>query len=208
MALTVSPPRIGIFGGAFDPPHLAHAALAKSAIEQLGLDELRVIPTGEAWHKDHCLTVAQHRLTMTQLAFAELAKVVIDERELRRTGPSYSIDTLRELMIEQPSATFFLLLGEDQAGKFSTWREWRAIAEHAVLVVARRSSAITCSISKAYQDFRTTLPVDRVRDLHFAPRTVSATEIRALAQARTGIAHLVGLPVARYIEDHHLYQNH
>ena len=66
------PRRVGVFGGAFDPPHLAHVALARAAIEQLDLDELRVFPTGQAWHKARVLTAADHRRAMAELAFANL----------------------------------------------------------------------------------------------------------------------------------------
>jgi nicotinate-nucleotide adenylyltransferase len=91
------PQRIGILGGAFDPPHQAHVAMAEAAIAQYQLDELRIIPTGEAWHKPRHLSSAEHREAMTRLAFGQLPKVVIDCVELHRVGPSYTIDTLRTL---------------------------------------------------------------------------------------------------------------
>ena len=72
--------RIGIFGGAFDPPHLAHVALAQAAVTQLGLDELRVFPTGQAWHKARALTGAAHRLAMAKLAFGAVPGAVVDDR--------------------------------------------------------------------------------------------------------------------------------
>jgi len=82
-----------MFGGAFDPPHLAHRALAQAAIEQLQLDVLRVLPTGQAWHKSRPLTAASHRLAMSRLAFDGLPQVRLDDREIRRAGPSYTLDT-------------------------------------------------------------------------------------------------------------------
>ena len=78
--------RLGIFGGSFDPPHIAHLALAKHAIEQFHLNELRIIPTGDAWHKAHTLTPSPHRLAMTRLAFADVAQTVVDPREIDREG--------------------------------------------------------------------------------------------------------------------------
>ena len=95
----VSEERIGVFGGAFDPPHQAHVALARAAIEQFELDSLHVIPTGQAWHKARALSTAEHRLAMTKLAFQDEAKVVIDERELQRTGPTFTIDTDRKSVV-------------------------------------------------------------------------------------------------------------
>ena len=114
--------RLGMFGGAFDPPHMAHRVLAQAAVDQLRLDELRVFPTGQAWHKERTLTPAQHRLAMAQLAFEDLPKVVVDARELQRAGATYTIDTLRELSAEHPGAELFLVMGEDQAAAFTTWR--------------------------------------------------------------------------------------
>ena len=99
------PFRLGVYGGAFDPPHLAHVALARTALHQLELDELRIFPTGQAWHKARALTAAEHRLAMVQLAFGALADTVVDARELQRSGPTYTIDTLRELRAEMPQAS-------------------------------------------------------------------------------------------------------
>jgi len=103
-----------MFGGAFDPPHLAHRALAEAALDQLGLDALHMMPTGQAWHKARSLTSAEHRIAMCQLAFDDLPRTRIDTRETTRQGPSYTADTLAELAREYPGATLYLVLGADQ----------------------------------------------------------------------------------------------
>mgnify|MGYP000700415385 CR=1 FL=1 len=72
--------RLGIFGGSFDPPHIAHLALARHAVEQFHLNELRIIPTGDAWHKTRTLTPSPHRLAMTRLAFAEVPQATLDRQ--------------------------------------------------------------------------------------------------------------------------------
>ena len=101
-----------MFGGAFDPPHVAHVALAQAAVEQLQLDQLRIFPTGQAWHKAPPLTASkEHRLALAGVAFGGLPRTVIDDRELRRPGPTYTIDTLRELKAEYPDAQLFLVMG-------------------------------------------------------------------------------------------------
>ena len=92
--MTSPAPRIGIFGSAFDPPHNAHVALALAALAQLALDHLLVFPTGQAWHKTRPLSGAAHRLAMARLAFDGMERVSVDDRELRRTGPTYTFDTL------------------------------------------------------------------------------------------------------------------
>src|SRR6476659_7414691 len=132
---------VGVFGGAFDPPHVAHVALAQAAVEQLQLDQLRIFPTGQAWHKAPSLTAPEHRLALAEIAFGGLPRTVIDDCELRRPGPTYTIDTLRELKAEYPQAQLFLVMGEDQAISLTRWREWQAIVQLAIICVASRPSA-------------------------------------------------------------------
>lgn len=119
-------PRVGLYGGAFDPPHLAHIALAQAAVEQLGLDVLYIIPTGQPWMKQRSLTPAAHRLAMAQLAFAHLPKVQVDDCELRRSGTTYTIDTLRELQARPAHAgqasDWFLVMGEDLLHTLPQWQ--------------------------------------------------------------------------------------
>lgn len=194
--------RIGVFGGAFDPPHAAHVALARAAVTNLHLDELRVIPTGQAWHKSRTLSPPHHRLAMAQLAFSNLPHVVVDAREIQRTGPSYTIDTLRELKVQWPDAELFLIMGEDQARALSTWREWQSILQIATICVAEREDSTEASPLFASQEAQEFC----FRRLRFPAMPVSATEIRALVAAQQSVAPLVFEPVARYIDLHHLYQ--
>ena len=196
------PRRIAVFGGAFDPPHAAHVALARAALAELQLDELRVIPTGQAWHKTRPLTAAAHRLAMARLAFADLPKVIVDARETERAGPSYTVDTLRELKSEWPGAELFLLLGEDQALALPSWHAWQEIVQTAIICVADRGDGAEnkprFSAPKLHES--------RFRQLPMPALPVSATEIRNQIAARQAIGPLVLEPVARYIEHHHLYQ--
>lgn len=191
--------RVGMFGGAFDPPHRAHVALARAAVAQLALDRLHVLPTGDAWHKERRLTAAPHRLAMTRLAFDGEPAVQVDDRELRRSGPTYSVDTLRELQAEHPQAQLHLLMGEDQAGGFTRWHAWEEIARLAVLCVAGRGTGEGIAALRA-------LPGVRVDLLEMPQMPESATEIRRRLTARQDIADLVEPAVARYIESHLLYQ--
>ena len=193
--------RVGVFGGAFDPPHNAHVALARTAMAQLRLDELRIVPTGQAWHKPRTLSDAAHRLAMAELAFANVPGARIDDRELRRTGASYTIDTLRELRAADPAAELVLLMGEDQALAFTTWREWQAIARLATLAVAQRGAGPVGAGLQALQ----ALPGVRAEALQLPLMAESATDIRARAAAGLAIDHLVPAGVASYIARHHLY---
>lgn len=189
-----------MFGGAFDPPHRAHVALARAAVAQLGLDRLFVLPTGQAWHKARTLTPGAHRLAMARLAFADLPPALVDDRELRRAGPTYSVDTLRELHAEHPQAQLYLLMGEDQAAGFAGWQAWQEVARLAVLCVAGRGNGDGVAALRA-------LPGVRVQPLQWAAMPESATDIRARLTAGQDITELVGPAVASYIESHHLYQN-
>lgn len=199
--LAVKRRRLGVFGGAFDPPHLAHVALARQALAQLELDELVIIPTGGAWHKPRALSPAVHRLAMARLAFALLDNTVTDERETRRDGPSYTVDTLNELKAENPLADLFLIIGEDQARSITTWHLWQEVVQSATICVAGRDDS-----KKAVVDFAP--PADlknRFLRLKMPLTPVSATAIRARVANAEPIAALVGEPVARYIAQHHLY---
>ncbi len=193
--------RLGLFGGAFDPPHNAHVALARAAIEQLRLDALHILPTGRAWHKARTLSPGEHRLAMARLAFAGLPQVSVDDRELRREGPTYTVDTLRELHREHPQDTLVLVIGADQADTFDQWRESAEIARLAIISIAGRPRADAPA---------GTVDASRVPGGHWVPITlpplpVSATDIRERRAAGLGIDHLVPPPVARYIDQHHLY---
>jgi nicotinate-nucleotide adenylyltransferase len=193
--------RVGLFGGAFDPPHRAHVALAQAAIDQLQLDELRVLPTGQAWHKPQTLSPAADRLAMARIAFGDLSRVALDERELNRQGPSYTIDSLRELQAEQPDAGFFLVIGEDQAQSFTTWRDWQSIARLATICLAERPS-----LAERPGGQVSALPAPaRVQWLNLPAMPESATDIRRRAAAGESIGHLVPAGVASYIDQHHLY---
>lgn len=199
--MTTALRRLGVFGGAFDPPHLAHVALARVAIEQLELDALWVIPTGHAWHKTHALSPAEHRLNMARLAFSSDSKVFVDDRETRRPGPSYTIDTLNSLKTEHPLADLFLIIGADQARSLTTWHRWQEVMQSATICVAGRDNS---SLPDGEFAPSNALEGGFLR-LRMPLNPISATAIRARVANAEPIAALVGEPVARYIAQHHLY---
>ena len=195
--------RLGVFGGAFDPPHAAHRALVEAALDQLQLDRLHIVPTGEAWHKTRPLSEAAHRVAMARLAFEDLPWVVVDTRETTRSGPSYSIDTLRALQRESPGAQLFLLIGQDQARVLSTWRESQALVRLAIICVAARQDSTGTSVH-----FVPPPGLEhRFVQLDLPDLPVSATDIRARAASGQRVVPLVCDAVARYIVLHHLYQS-
>ncbi len=195
--------RIGIFGGAFDPPHLGHVALAQAAADQLGLARLRVVPTGQAAHKQRPLSPAIHRLAMCELAFAAVPQVVVDPRETLRPGPSYTVDTLEEMRREYPHAHLCLLIGQDQAMALDHWHRAGALAQLATIYVAARpeSAATPSPIAPSLVEKFALQWLPMPAMLH------SATDIRHRAAHHQSIETLVSDPVARYIATHHLYQS-
>lgn len=201
MTRVAAPRRVGVLGGSFDPPHLAHLALAQVAIASLNLNELRVVPTGHAWHKSRLLTEAAHRLAMVQLAFAGLAQAVVDTRETLRSGPSYTIDTLSELRTEMPGAEMFLIIGADQAQSLTTWRAWQEILQSATICVADRPHTTG---AKVEFDAEKAFP-QRFLHLQMSAMAISATDIRSAISNHQDVTALVGESVARYIAAHHLY---
>jgi nicotinate-nucleotide adenylyltransferase len=204
--------RLGIFGGAFDPPHPAHVALVESAMGQLQLDRVHVVPTGQAWHKSRALSAAGHRVAMARLAFQDLPQVVVDEREVLRAGPSYTVDTLHALQIEFPQAQLYLLLGDDQRRSLPSWHQIGEIARIAIICAAGRDMAVRAwnedldsPASKA--QLSDTLQA-RILTLDMPLMPHSATDIRVLAAQEQTLTGLVTPAIERYIHDHHLYRPH
>ncbi len=210
--------RLGVFGGAFDPPHLAHHALAQAALSQFQLNQLLVIPTGQAWHKSRELTAVEHRLAMARLAFADVPQVQVDARETQRTGPTYTFDTLTELRHEHPHAELFLFIGSDQARAFHTWHQWQDILNLATVVEARRevvtgadasvgSAREASQGSEAAQWHNTPqekLVVSAVLQMPNMP--CNATDIRASIAQGQPITEWLSASVWHYIQQHRLYQ--
>ena len=197
------PRRIGVFGGAFDPPHRAHVALVCSAIDALGLDAVRVLPTGQAWHRSGSLTDAEHRLAMTRLAFADLPQVVVDDREIRRSGPSYTVDTLTEIRAEQPGAQLYLLIGDDQRRSLPGWKRIDEIARLAIICAAARDPQVASWHADTSGTSDVTTPAIRPLPMPLMP--ISATDIRERLSRQADVAALVAPAVERYIHEHHLY---
>jgi nicotinate-nucleotide adenylyltransferase len=193
-------PRIGLLGGSFDPPHLAHRALGRLAQQTLALDELRWLPAGAPWQKaGRALAPAPDRLAMLAALLAGEPGTVIDERELRRDGLTYTIDTVRELQAEQPQADWFLILGQDQYARFDTWRDWRELLQRMSLAVAARAG----QAPRAPAALAAT--PHRCVTLELAPLAISASGIRDLLAAGKPVQAWVGDAVAHYIDQHQLY---
>lgn len=129
---------IGLFGGAFDPIHYGHLRTAFELRQALGLAEVRFLPTGNPPHRAELSASAEVRLSMVKAAVVGQASFAVDDREVRRSGVSYSIDTLTELRAEYPDRSLCLLLGMDAFLGLPNWHRWRELFDLAHVVVAHR----------------------------------------------------------------------
>jgi nicotinate-nucleotide adenylyltransferase len=190
--------RSGLFGGSFDPVHSAHVALARLALAQLALDEVRWIPAGQPWQKTRPLTAASDREAMVRLAIEGEPRFVLDRIELRRSGVTYTLDTVRELEAAEPGTEWVLILGQDQYATLHTWRDWRELVAKVTLAVANRPDA--------RPEVNPRIAREPHHSLTLPMMEVSSTEVRRRVAAGESIAGLVPEPVARYIESHGLYR--
>jgi nicotinate-nucleotide adenylyltransferase len=189
--------RFGLFGGTFDPVHNAHLALARSALTELHLDEVRWVPAGQPWQKARAITEAVHREAMLRLALAGEPRFVIDRIEIERHGPSYTLDTVRELQAAMPGNEWWLLIGHDQYAGLHTWNGWQELLGRVVLAVANRPG----EMPEVHPD------VQRFPHRHvpLAMLDISSTDIRRRVAEGGDISKLVPPEVARYIDQHALY---
>lgn len=192
---------LGLFGGTFDPIHLGHLRTAYELLRALRLQELRFLPTGNPPHRDHTTADAEQRLALVRSAVADQPGFTVDDREVRRQGPSYSVDTLTELRAEFPGRPLCLLLGMDAFLGLPHWHRWREIFDLAHVVVAHRPGWKAPTQGPLGE-----VMVDRgtgaVRDLHEASAgrifvhavtqlEISSTELRQLIGAGGDPRYLV-----------------
>ncbi|MEN0105709.1 MAG: nicotinate-nucleotide adenylyltransferase [Pseudomonas sp.] len=208
--------RIGILGGTFNPVHVGHLRSALEVAEQLGLDELRLIPNARPPHRDAPAVSAQDRLAMVQQAVAGVPLLSVDDRELQRDRPSYSIDTLESLRAELAvEDQLFLLLGWDAFCGLPTWHRWEELLDHCHILVLQRPDAD----SEAPQALRDVLAARSVSDplaqagpsgqiafVWQTPLAVSATQIRNLLASGKSVRFLVPDAVLAYINARGLYR--
>jgi nicotinate-nucleotide adenylyltransferase len=211
---------VALLGGSFDPVHHGHVALAALFAKLLQPDELRIVPAGNPWQKRPLQASAQERVAMLELAFAEAQlPVKIDLQEVERAGPSYTVDTLRQVRAELgPQASIVFLMGADQLQHLDSWREWRALFELAHIGVASRpgfelnDAALPEAVAAELQQRRGSPAQLRGRAcglVAIAPTLavdISATQIRAALQREKAANSLISPVVLDYIQQHNLYK--
>ena len=190
--------RLGIFGGTFNPIHLGHLLLAETARDTLALDRIVFIPTHQPPHKRaQNLLPGAVRLKLIQLAIRDHPAFVASDIELQRTGPSYSLDTVNILHRRMPSATLFLLLGQDMLTV--PWVGWKELKRLCTIVVAPRPNP---------QARRQSTRERGLKWLSMPPLAITSSDVRARIKAGRSIRYLVPTSVARYLQQHRLFLNH
>jgi nicotinate-nucleotide adenylyltransferase len=195
--------RVGILGGAFNPPHVGHLVCAQEALVQLELEKVVFMPVGQAPHRElEGDPGAETRLEMVELAVADDGRFAVSRAELDRSGPSYTVDTLRELREKAPDDELFLILGGDQAAALPTWHEPETVLSLATVAVVERTNwsrnAIGIKVGR--------LPgAARIRYLDMPMMQVSSSGIRRRVAEGLPIRYLVPDRVANYIGTNDLY---
>jgi len=208
--------RIGILGGTFDPVHIGHLRSAVEVAEMLGLDELRLIPSARPPHRGEPQVRAADRLAMVEQAVAGMALLRVDDRELKRDKPSYSIDTLESLRAELAvDDQLFLLLGWDAFCGLPSWHRWQELLQHCHILVLQRPDA-DCDAPQALQNLLAARsisdplslkgPGGQISFIWQTPLAVSASQIRALLANGQSVRFLVPDAVLAYIHAHGLYR--
>lgn len=183
--------KIGIFGGTFDPPHLGHLAAGCAALVLADLDEVRFVVAGKPWQKT-IFSDIHHRVEMTHRLVAGIQGLVVDDSELSREGPSYTVDTLESYASED--VDLFLIVGADAYAAIDTWKDPARIRELAKIVVLPRHG-----IAAADND-------DHATVLQTALVDISATEVRRLVQNDVDVSNLTSKRVSQYIAEFGLYR--
>lgn len=197
---------IGVFGGTFDPIHVAHLAVAEAARDTYGLRRVLFVPAAQPPHKPgRTITAVEHRLAMVEAAIAGNAGFKVSRLEVDRPGPSYTVDTLLALRQADPDGRLALILSAESFAELPTWHRAEGITELADLIVAPREGYLAVDATSVEGD-------GAARDARVAhldgPRIrLSASEIRERAAAGRSIRYLVPDAVAAYIGDHGLYQH-
>jgi nicotinate-nucleotide adenylyltransferase len=194
---------VGVLGSAFNPPHLGHLALAQEALWQLGLDEVVLMPTGEAPHKRIVDDPGrEQRLAMTRLAAADDSRFSVSTLEVDREGPSYTYETLELLAEERGDTDLVFVMGADAAIGLESWREPRRVVERARLAIARRAGISDAEVAAV---LRSLDAEDRATMLEMPQFGVSSSAVRERAAAGRPLRYLVPESVARLIEEKGIY---
>ena len=206
---------LALFGGTFDPVHYGHLRCADEARQKLTLEKLYLLPAGTPAHRDIPQATVRQRLDMLRLARAEFPQLMIDDRETRRSGPSYMVETLQELRVSFPDRPLILLIGQDAANLLHTWFHWKQLFELAHIVILTRPAThteyeknLTSQLqARSETDVRKLLEskAGAVLQLEVEPVDVSATGIKRIIRSGGSPGSMLPAAVLEYITGNRLY---
>lgn len=206
---------IGIFGGTFDPVHFGHLRAAEEAGELLSLGELRLLPAGNPPHRSVIFASAEHRLAMLRLALEGHMELTADDREVRRGGYSYMVDTLTEIRRQEGEIPLLLMIGQDAANVLDSWHEWRQLFALAHIVIMRRPESRHVYSGALFRQVQPRLTNDprrlfdsvagAVLPLEVTQLAISSSYIRQQIERRKSVRFLLPDKVIDYIHAHGLY---
>ena len=207
---------VGVLGGTFNPIHIAHLRLAEEMREALSLERVLLVPAGDPPLKRSGIAAANHRLEMVKRASASNPALEVCDLELRRAGPSYSVDTLSELRSSRPDQALWFLVGADTLGDLESWREPARLFTLAHFAVATRPGhakplreLLPAGLARAFRDGPRGLVHESGNELRAIPFTalaISASDVRRRVACGASIRYLVPDEVIEYIGKHHLYR--
>jgi len=196
--MTTTPvPRIGVMGGTFDPIHHGHLVAASEVAHSFGLDEVIFVPTGQPWQKSG-VSDSEHRYLMTVIATASNPSFTVSRVDIDREGPTYTIDTLRDLKAKRPDAEFFFITGADAVAQILSWRDHDELWDLAHFVAVSRPGHVLSTDG---------LPSDNVSQLEVPALSISSTDCRSRVREGDPVWYLVPDGVVQYIAKHHLYRS-
>ena len=190
-------PRIGVMGGTFDPIHHGHLVAASEVAQSFDLDEVIFVPTGKPWQKDD-VSPSEHRYLMTVIATASNPRFTVSRVDIDRAGPTYTIDTLRELKKQRPAAELFFITGADATAQILSWRDHDELWDLAHFVAVSRPGHVLSTAG---------LPTDDVSQLEIPALAISSTDCRERVEHGNPVWYLVPDGVVQYIAKHHLYRS-
>ena len=190
-------PRIGVMGGTFDPIHHGHLVAASEVAQSFDLDEVIFVPTGQPWQKDD-VSPSEHRYLMTVIATASNPRFTVSRVDVDREGPTYTIDTLRDLKRDRPDAELFFISGADAVAQILSWRDHDELWELAHFVAVSRPGHVLSTDG---------LPSDNVSQLEVPALSISSTACRERVRDDQPVWYLVPDGVVQYIAKHHLYRS-
>jgi nicotinate-nucleotide adenylyltransferase len=206
---------VGILGGTFDPVHYGHLRAAVEVRELLGLGEVRLLPAASPPHRAAPAASAEHRLAMLERATACQEFLTADDCEMRRSGPSYMVDTLTELHGRIPDNPLVLMIGQDAANGLDRWHRWKRLFELAHIAVMRRPGTNPDYRGELQEEMRkrrvndpaalSLSPAGSVIAVEITQLEISASAIRDKVEAGRSLHYLTPLPVIEYIRQHGLY---